>query len=93
MTGKRFRQVLHWGTKMYRTGCGREGNHLDQFNRNGDKTMTAKQFGSVAALYATYGTMNKGGPCRQHEDDQANREHHILRRSRFDRKRYAIFRG
>lgn len=55
--------------------------------------MTAKHFGSLAALYATYGTMKKGGLCRQHEDDQTDRKHHVLRRSRLDRKRYAIFRG
>ena len=78
---------------MYRTSCGREWNHLEQIIRKGDKTMTAKHFGSMAALYAIQGTMKEGGPCRQHEDDQTDRKHHILHRSRLDRKRYAIFRG
>ena len=55
--------------------------------------MTAKKFGSMSALYATHGTTKKGGPCRQHEDDQTDRKHHVLRRSRLDRERYAIFRG
>ena len=32
MTEKRFRQVLHWSTKMYRTGYGREGNSTTKHN-------------------------------------------------------------
>ena len=55
--------------------------------------MTAKHFGSLAALYATFGTTRKGGPRRQHEDDQTNRKHHVLCRSRLDRERDTIFRG
>ena len=39
--------------------------------------MTAKKFGSMSALYATHGTMKKGGPRRQHEDDQTDRKHHV----------------
>lgn len=37
MTGKRFRQVLHWGIKMHRTGCGREGNSTTKLNRRKSK--------------------------------------------------------
>lgn len=37
MTGKGFRQVLHWGTKTYRTGCGRERNSTTKLNRRKSK--------------------------------------------------------
>lgn len=78
----------------YRTGCGREESQYEPNYREMEiSKMTAKAFGGTATLLITHGATKKGGPCRQHEDDQANREHHILRRSRFDRKRYAIFRG
>ena len=37
MTEKRFRQVLHWSTKTYRTGCGREGNSTTNHERRKSK--------------------------------------------------------
>ena len=77
----------------FRTGY-REEDHNDPNYIEMEITSMITHFsGSMAALYAIQGTMKKGGPCRQHEDDQTDRKHNVLRRSRLDRKRYAIFRG
>lgn len=43
MTEKRFRQVLHWGTKTYRTGCGREGNSIRQQKGNENEQAKARK--------------------------------------------------
>ena len=78
---------------FFRTGH-REEDHNDPNYIEMEITSMITHFsGSMAALYAIHGTIKKGGPCRQQEDDQTDRKHNVLRRSRFDRKRYAIFRG